>query len=77
MEQLIIEFFEDSDSDDTDIETFFFDSSDDEENLLNSAIIQNIPSDLNKIPKVQNYVENVINHLNAEDFKKHFRYITN
>lgn len=71
-------FFEDSDSDnDGDIVEFLFsDSSDDEENLmLISAVSQDIRSDLNEIPKVENYIENIINHLNVEDFKKHFRYV--
>ncbi|XP_011687486.1 PREDICTED: putative nuclease HARBI1 [Wasmannia auropunctata] len=77
MDQLMYNFFEDSDSDDSDIVTqlFFSDSSDDEEELILSinAIQEKDRSDLNQIPKVQNYVGNVVNNLNAEDFKKHFR----
>lgn len=74
-----LNFFENSDSDDSEIIEFLFsDSSDDEDLVLNvNAIIQDDRSDLNKIPKVQNYVENIVNHLNAEDLKKHFRYVIN
>lgn len=78
MDQLI-NFFENSDSDsDTEIIEFLFsDSSDDEQDLILNlnAIVQDNRSNLKQIPKVQNYVENVVNYLNAEDFKKHFRYI--
>lgn len=79
MDQLI-NFFENSDSDsDTEIIELllFSDSSDDEQDLILNlnAIIKDDRTDLKQIPKVQNYVENIVNNLNAEDFKKHFRYV--
>lgn len=76
----LINFFENSDSDnDSNIVEFLFsDSCDDEQArlVLNlNAIIEDDRSDSNEIPKIKNYGENIVNHLIAKYFKRHFRYV--
>ncbi|XP_015514238.1 putative nuclease HARBI1 isoform X1 [Neodiprion lecontei] len=51
-------------------EIFSSENSDDEEDIL---LLRNIANRRRKIPRIQNYIADVVNHYNDKQFKSHFR----